>query len=749
VTRATGTAWCRAHSDETDEWLRSLFVAAVDEVGGAGVALVAVGGYGRGELFPCSDLDVVLLHDRRDDIGAVADRIWYPIWDAGAPLSHSVRTVDQALDLARHDLDTATAALSARHLAGDETLTADLARRAAVQWERGAKRWLATLGAGVDERHRRNGEVAFLLEPDLKDGRGGLRDVHALQWATAARPLLYDRDDGALASAYERLAAARVELHLRTRQSSNRLTLQEQDAVATALDYDDADALMRAVSAAARTIAWISDDTWRRVRSSLRGPTGRIARRDRTLAPGVVVRDGELDVDPTTVRDDATAPLRMAALAATHDVPIGRRALSSLTAAPPLPDPWPAPAREALVALLRAGHRAVPVIEALDQIGVWCAVLPEWAHVRSTPQRNAYHRFTVDRHLVEAAVNSGERSDAVDRPDVLVIGALLHDIGKGLPGDHTEVGMAIARTSATRMGFGEDEVAAIVAMVEHHLLLPDVATRRDLDDPGTIARVAELVGDTGRLDLLAVLTEADSLATGPQAWGSWKAGLVQELVARVRHALAGGAVSTATLAPAQQALLDRQAVQVEGDGDRLTVVARDEPGLFARISGALTLQGVAVRAATAHSDDNGWVLDEFDVAPEFDDVIEWRRVEHAVRDAMRDGADLDEALARKVRAYPKTDASASARATVDVRFDNDISSVATVVEVHAPDAVGLLHRIAKAFAALTLDIRSARVQTMGPRAVDAFYVCDRRGHKIVDDATLDEIRRTVTAALHG
>ena len=242
------------------------------------------------------------------------------------------------------------------------------------------------------------------------------------------------------------------------------------------------------------------------------------------------------------VNRDPSLVLRAAAAAAAAGVRIHRASLDRLAAAlAPLPDPWPEEARAAFVDLLLAGHRAIPVIEALDQMGLWERVLPEWPAVRSKPQRNAYHRFTVDRHLIETAANAADLVARTDRPDLLVLGALLHDIGKGFPGDHTDVGIDLLATIGPRMGLPPDDVAVLQSMVRHHLLLPDVATRRDLDDPATTTAVAEAVGDQLTLGLLAGLTEADSLATGPAAWGRWKADLVRDLVRRTAHVLGGGA----------------------------------------------------------------------------------------------------------------------------------------------------------------------------------------------------------------
>ena len=508
----TGARWCERHSELIDAWLASLLEQAAGS-DAQGLALVAVGGYGRSELCPQSDLDVMLLRSPRRDVNAMSGRIWYPIWDAGLKLGHSVCTQREALDIADDDLDTATALLSARHVAGDASLTRDLAAAARSHWEQRAKRWLDALRARVDARHAQAGEVAFMLEPDLKEGRGGLRDVHSLRWAQAARSILLEHDETSLATAYATLLDARVELHRRTGRPSNVLALQEQDAVARALGMKGGDALMADVAAAARAIAWTSDDAWRRIRSSLRGPLGRVARRDRVLDDGVILRDGEVhvasDADPAS---DSLLALRAARVAAEHATVIDRDSLERLAErAPPLADPWPPGARELLVALFLAGADAIPVIEALDHRGIWARILPEWEPVRSRPQRNPYHRFTVDRHLLEATANAAACSDTVERPDLLVMSALLHDLGKGTDDeDHTSAGVSIARRLGVRIGLSEADVDLLAELVGNHLLLSEVAVRRDLDDPATIQRVAERVSSIDALRLLVALTEADS-----------------------------------------------------------------------------------------------------------------------------------------------------------------------------------------------------------------------------------------------
>ena len=289
-------------------------------------------------------------------------------------------------------------------------------------------------------------------------------------------------------------------------------------------------------------MAWHVDDAWRAARAAIEGPRGRTSGGgDLALADGIVLRDGELAL--TADADLAENPsllVQLADLSANRDAAIARPTLRRLVAeAPVLPDPWPEGARDAFVGFLGAGTVAIPVFETLDRYGLVTRILPEWSAVRSKPQRNAFHRYTVDRHLVECAARAATLTRTVGRPDLLLVGALLHDLGKGYPGDHTEVGMVLVAEVAQRMGCEPHDVDALVHMVELHLLLPSVATSRDLDDPDVIGAVAEQVSDAELLHLLAALTEADSLATGESAWSDWKARLVAQLVERVARVLAG------------------------------------------------------------------------------------------------------------------------------------------------------------------------------------------------------------------
>jgi len=439
---------------QVDRWLAELLGAE------PGVALVAVGGYGRREMLPRSDLDVLLLNGGRDDIAGIADRIWYPVWDSGAELDHAVRTVPQARRVARTDLKVALGLLSARHVAGDPDLTERLRAGALEDWRAAAPTRLAELHAAHDERARTSGELAFLLEPDLKEARGGLRDVHAIQAVAAA--WVAPAPGPKVRTAYEQILDARHALHEITGRRLDRLVLEEQDEVARALGLLDGDVLLRMLAGAARTIAYAVDHAFRQAdrlpsRSGAGNRQGRRLRRRqaerRPLADGVVEQDGEVVL--ARAADPASDPplvLRAAAAAAQAGLPLAPRTLDRLTECPPLPVPWPAAARDAMLSLLGAGHAAVSVWEALDTEGLVTALIPDWERVRNRPQRNPLHTYTVDRHLAEAAARAAALTREVARPDLLLLAALLHDMGKGWPGDHSVTGEVVARDVVRRMG---------------------------------------------------------------------------------------------------------------------------------------------------------------------------------------------------------------------------------------------------------------------------------------------------------
>jgi [protein-PII] uridylyltransferase len=665
---------------QADRWLAELLGAE------PGVALVAVGGYGRRELLPRSDLDVLLLHGGRDGIAAIADRIWYPVWDSGAELDHAVRTVPQARRVARADLKVALGLLTARHVAGDPDLTERLREGALEDWRAAAPTRMAELHAAHDERTKISGELAFLLEPDLKEARGGLRDVQAIQAVAAA--WVAPAPGPKVRTAYEQILDARHALHEITGRRLDRLVLEEQDEVARALGLLDGDVLLRMLAGAARTVAYAVDHTFRqadrlRSRRLRRRPAER-----RPLADGVVEQDGEVVLARAT--DPAADPvlvLRAAAAAAQAGLPLAPRTLDRLTECPPLPVPWPVAARDALLALLGAGPAAISVWEALDTEGLITSLIPDWERVRNRPQRNPLHKFTVDRHLVEAAAHAAALTREVARPDLLLLAALLHDVGKGWPGDHSVTGAVMARDIGRRMGLPEPDVELVASAVRHHLLLPMVATRRDLDDPVTVKQVAVLVPSRTLLELLHALAISDGLATGPAAWNDWKATLVTDLVRRVAAVLDGQPMpEPAPLRDDQLALAAGGGPAAIVRGSEVTVVAPDRPGLLWRAAGVLASHRLTVRSANATSV-AGTAVTVFDVEPEFGEPPDPTLVAGDLRRMLLGRLDVQDRLERRARAVPPRGALIPAPKVILV---DEASETATVVEVRAHDAPGLL-----------------------------------------------------------
>ncbi|WP_269813868.1 [protein-PII] uridylyltransferase [Jiangella endophytica] len=745
-------------SELADGWLARLF-ADVPATARRGYALVAIGGYGRRELLPGSDLDVLLLVTGRGDPAAVADAVFYPVWDAGLALDHSVRTLGQALDVAAADLKAALGLIDARHVAGDEALTEQLRSDVRDGWRKQAAARLPELAAMCRERAASVGELAHLLEPDLVQAYGGLRDTLALRAVTAS--WIADRPrTGGVDLARQWLLTVRDALHRTTGRRQDRLLFENQDDVAATLGLPDADPLLRRVAEAGRSIAYASDVTWRDVERTLAGRRRRGRRQQlvrRALGDGVDEYDGEVvlarDADPAR---DAVLPLRAAAAAAQAGLVPGPRTLARLAAeCPPLPEPWPAPALDALVSLLGAGPGIVPVWDALEAAGLVVRWFPEWERIRYRATRTPVHRHTVDRHLVETAAVASRLTRRVSRPDLLLLAALVHDLGKGVPGDHSEAGEPIAAALGRRLGLGDDDALTLGRLVRHHLLLPETATRRDPDDPATLATVVDAVGTREFLELLACLTEADATAAGPIAWTPLRSRLVGDLVERTRRVLAGAAPPEPGRLTDEQAALAEEvgrrppmgpgrtpserdlstpaagapAVEVappDGDASGLstvTVVAPRGPRVLGIVAGVLALHRLDVRSASAYTAGDAAVLVWRVVARRGGGPDEVRLREDVAR-ALGGSLDVGERLAARAAEW-RGRVIQHARPRVELL--RDVSADATVLEVRAHDEPGLLHRLATALSGPGVVVRSAVVGTLGSEAIDVFYLVDDTG----------------------
>ncbi|CAN2163668.1 GlnD UTP,GlnB (protein PII) uridylyltransferase [Candidatus Nanopelagicaceae bacterium] len=732
----------RDRSNESDRFLSQLFHKAIQDLGeaelGKEIALAAVGGYGRGELSPGSDLDILFIHSGRvssEKLKALVNEVLYPLWDTKS-VDHSVRTRSETRDAATSDLRVATGLLDIRLITGNADLVANVQSDALELWRKNAQENLQDLHKSLQERHTRAGELAYLLEPDLKEARGGLRDIQALRAIALSGAVTVPLEK--ISWAESTLNNVRESLHIASGRGKDRLLFQEQDKVAQLLKYADADAMMGDVARAARSVDYLLDYTWHTLEHKGKDGLGRILKRPRvaTVAKNVSASNREIVIDPfTSLNDDPVVGLRAAATAAQLGLPLSLDTCTELSEALKkgegvLSNPWPREARELLITLIGAGEAMVGIFEILDQEEIIFHWIPEWMSVRSLPQRNALHRHTVDRHMVETAVHAAALTRKVQRPDLLLFAALFHDIGKGTQEDHSERGVRLIEPIAQRIGFDAKDIEVLKNLVLHHLLLSSTATRRDLDDPATIASVVSVIPDVNTLELLHALSIADGEATGSAGWSEWKATLVNDLVQRVKGAMAGAEVaqqpevSLEQIAQAEKGVL-RVTLEEHSSGYAVEVISPDKPGLLSIVAGVFNISRLDVKSARTKTLGNSavmyWIVTPEPHAPEITDT----KLHELIAAALVDSKDVEEKLFARAAAY----ASIPTIPVPDpeVEIFTDAATDATVIEVRSHDRPGLLFRIGAAITQSKIDIRSAIVTTLGAEAIDTLYVTELTG----------------------
>ena len=753
-------------------WLVDRWAEAAQGRPTPGLALAAVGSIARGDAGPLSDYDLVLLHEGRamsqKDIDRFADRLWYPMWDSGIKIDHSVRTLGQCRQVAGADLSAAVGLLDLSHLAGEENLVAAARSAVAQDWRANARRRLPEVLDAVTARHTRMGDCAHLIEPDLKEARGGLRDMTVLRALTAA--WLADRPHGEVDAAYLRILDVRDAVHMVTGRARDRLGREDHDGVAALLGYDDTDLMLTDLSQAARIVGYALDGTLRRASQSQRARVLRVGPRRPSLEAlgyGLFLHDGEAVLGPgVDPHANPTLALRAAGIAARAGVSLAPATLANLAAGcPPLPQPWPADALALFTDLLAAGPGLVGVWEGLDLAGIIEQWIPEWREVRSRPQHNAVHRHTVDRHSIEAVVVAGGLVRDVQRPDLLLLAALLHDIGKVAgAADHAEVGAPVADRILGRLGVADADRALVVRLVREHLTLVELATRRDPHDPATVASLSAAVdGSLETLALLRALTEADACAAGPAAWTDWRAQLVARLTAVGARALrerperperpgaeAVGGIGDgglgddgpgATAAEIAEVAAGRPVVRVDrlGTAHRLHIVDNDRTGLFADTTGLLAATGFIVRSALLRTVD-GIAVNEWHVDSPSGDAPDGGMLSRGLgRLAMGDRSPLAP-LARRRRALEVTaHASLGRPGMTRAMVLPEASRQSTVIEVRATDRRGLLHDLGSAITDAGLSVRSAHIATYAGQALDTFYLTRADGSPLAPA----EVGRTI------
>jgi [protein-PII] uridylyltransferase len=492
------------------------------------------------------------------------------------------------------------------------------------------------------------------------------------------------------------------------------------------------------VARAARSVDFLLTYTWHSLEHKSPDAISRILKRERvaTVAKNVSASNREISIDPlNSLDEDPVVGLRAAATAAQLGLPLSLDSCTDLAARlkkgeGTLSNPWPEEARELLITLIGAGETMVDIFESLDQEEIIFEWIPEWLSVRSLPQRNALHRHTVDRHMVETAVYAAKLTRKVQRPDLLLFAALFHDIGKGTQEDHSERGVRLIEPIAKRIGFAGKDVEVLKNLVQHHLLLSSTATRRDLDDPATIQSVIAVIPDVNTLELLHALSIADGEATGSAGWSDWKATLVNDLVQRVKRAMAGAEVAQQPeISDAQRALAEvgqlRVSLSEATSGYAVEVVSPDKPGLLSIVAGVFNVSRLDVKSARTKTIGNSAVMNWIVIPEPHAPEVSATKLHELISLALIDSKDVEERLLTRAAAYASKPSIPVPPPVVEIF--TEAATDATVIEVRSHDRPGLLFRIGAAITQSKVDIRSAIVTTLGAEAIDTLYVTELTG----------------------
>jgi len=812
----------------------------------APLTVVATGGYGRGEMAPGSDVDLLFIRPntptRWDE--HVIEFVLYYLWDLGLKVGHATRSLLECVRLAKQDITIRTALLEARYIWGDKAMCEELRRKFWSEIATGSGQdFVESKLAERDDRHRHQGESRYLVEPNIKEGKGGLRDLQTLYWIGKYLFHVYDAGDlvqhnvftreeyRTFQKAEEFLWDVRVKLHYLMGRAEERLSFDAQPGVAAAMGYVDANPrvavenFMRAYFLTAKDVGDLTRIFCAALEVQNRKKRPSIAR----IMPGFLklrgsgddffVETGRLNAEAGIFRKDPVNFVRIFHTADAKDIDIHPDVLQTITRSLDLIDDRLRENREAnrlFLEVLSSPRNPETALRRMNEAGVLGRFVPEFGRVVALMQFNMYHHYTVDEHLIRAVGNVSAIERGVfeeDHPlstdimkrvaprEVIYCAILLHDIAKGLPGDHSDVGAAIAYNLCPRWGLSDDDTAAVAWLVKNHLIMSDTAQRRDIADPKTVRDFVAAVQSPEMLRMLLILTVADIRAVGPGVWNGWKGQLLRELYFEAESLISGSDTARAhsarvedarhllgrtladlpsdererllsrhydtywlTLDPSTRERHARMMAAADAQGELLaidsvsnefravseiTVYTPDHPGLFAQVTGAIAAQGGSIVDAKVFTTSDGWALDMFSVQDAeggpFGDAARIERLRQTILRIVRGEVWPDKLIAKR----PARSKAQAFNVPSRIHFDNDASHTATVIEVRGRDRIGFLYDVAQALFDSGLSISSAMIATYGERVVDVFYVRDGYGHKIAHPDRLKSVEEKLLKAVEG
>src|SRR5436309_183303 len=840
---ASGEDSVHTHARFMDDVVASLSHLASADAEAAGLTptpyvVVALGGYGRGELHPSSDIDLMIVYDGELSpyVQRVMQELLYTLWDLGLQVGHSLRSLEDCVAMARTDFPSRTSMQQARLVVGDKKLFTRFGRMLRDNvYRHDFEQFLATTLAEREQRYRKHGASPYIGEPNIKESAGGLRDMHTAMWLGAARfgaRTLRELAERGLITPHEQEAADRAltflwrvrnELHFFSGHKNDVLSRELQPRIAKNLGYENEDdalgveRFMRDYYLNARAIHRVSQRLIARCHETLwvRGSAER-RQRLQALADGLVFFDGRLhraDRDPGVLRRDPVRLMKvfwhLHRLGCDLSLGLERAVEESLDVVDDAFRRSPA-VRDLFLDICRSWGRVALTFSEMHELGLLGRYLPEFGGLTCLVQYDVYHKFSADQHSLLAvehleALAPGQSAESegaaavfneVEKPALLMLGMLLHDIGKAKGHGHVAKGIPLIRELTARIGLPAEDAGMVEFLVAHHLTMSHIAQRRDIDDPKTIETFAETVGDPQRLRMLYLLTWADMRAVGPGVLTGWQARILHELYARTLARLTGGRVAKpnrtqlaarlwetlggdvpmadvrAHLAMVQDRYLATTSVQrmaahlrlvarMEsapvatelfhhpdlGSSD-LVVVTHDVPGLFSLIAGTLAAHGVNIISAQIATRADGVAIDTFQVNDPTGEAVtsaaQWGRALAALAAVLTEDQSVDALLERR-RAGGRATPPGETKPKITV--DNRLSDEYTVIEVKCPDRLGLLYLITRTLSALDLDIASARIATEIDQALDTFYVLDRKGRRLEDPDAIEHARAALAQAL--
>lgn len=848
---AGGTEIVSAYSTMMDHLIRHLFATFSENFMrhypslNPRCALIAQGGYGRGELNPYSDVDLLFLYSWKVTpyVESLAETILYTLWDAGLQVGHAARSVGESIRLANQDMKVKTSLLDARYLCGDYELYGEFERSVEKRLvRRRADRFVREKLEESRARHASYGGSVYLLEPDVKEGEGGLRDLHTALWIARVKQNAKDLDSLALKGvidqtdlaelkrSYDFLLRVRNELHFSCGKHQDQLTFQEQEKVSGALGFEGEGTLkgvevfMRSYYLQASQVSRLTSLSIHRLTEGERPLFSRRYVSGKTLREGVRITKGHLWVtNAQTLRSEPANMIQVFADIQKHGCEISQETRELLRDNLDLIDDKfrrSAAGNLPFFGILKYKERVYETLAEMHRCGVLGAFIPEFGRLLCMVLHDAYHIYTVDQHSLRLIketerLKSGEYKETMplltqlareaEKIELLYLGLLFHDLGKGFGGGHSEIGSRMVRPIARRMRLNVDDAALVEFLVRYHLFMTHTAFRRDLDDEKTILDFARVMGSVTNLKMLYLLTFADIRAVGPDVWNNWKASLLGELYVktldvleemekgefqredrravlrrihgRVRRRLAkefsGGRIAhfiesmpdryflstPESEIPAHFELME----QYEGEGfvsviehfpekdySELAVCTRDRPGLFASITGVLAAMGLDILSARIFTSRDGRILDIFRIshAGRADIVMgpqKWARVRATLGGVLQRTIDVAQLV--QSSAGPALFKKRAPKVTTLVQIDNGASDDFTIVEVYTEDRIGVLFAITYGLHQMGVSIHLAKISTNVDQVADVFYVTDEDGRKIEDAARLDELRRSLCQRL--